>query len=98
MNSALLLAQDPMPSFVIGGAAFGLLILLLLIPFAFWVWMLIDCVMSPTLQDLEKVLWFCLMVFLPLIGSVVYFLGGRGSRRHPVARYRGEPMAGGPPS
>ena len=77
-------APEPMVGWAIAGAVLGLLVLLLVVPFAFWVWMLMDCFMSRSLRDVEKVLWTMLMLFFPVIGSAIYFFGGRPEREFPL--------------
>ena len=62
---------------IIGGV-FGIFVLLLgavvsLAGFVFWLWMLIDAVVSePTTE--QKILWFLVVFFLHFIGALVYFL------------------------
>ena len=49
----------------------------------FHVWMLLDCLGSRMLPVGQKVAWFLAIVFLPVVGSTLYFLlakGGTGSR------------------
>ena len=66
---------------IIGGL-FGLLFLLVggvlsLAAFAFWLWMLIHAITSKGLGDGEKIAWVLVIIFLPFIGSVIYFFVGR---------------------
>jgi hypothetical protein len=65
------------------GIAFGgvgLIILLLVIAASvFWIWMLIDALMNePT--PVEKLLWFCVIFFLHLLGAIIYFAVRRSGR------------------
>ncbi len=76
MHIAMLLAQDNGAGAawgVFGGAA-ALVIVLWLIGIAatvFWIWLLIDALVNePTTE--QKILWFLVMFFLPIIGSLVY--------------------------
>ncbi len=39
----------------------------------FWVWMLIDCITRDFRDDMEKIVWILLMVFLGVIASIVYY-------------------------
>jgi len=62
--------------------AFGILfaiigIILAAIAFAFWIWMLIDVIMSKRLSDTEKILWFVVVFFLHFLGALIYFFAGR---------------------
>ena len=45
--------------------------------FAFWLWMLIHAITNKGLSDGEKVVWVLVVIFLPLIGSIIYFFIGR---------------------
>lgn len=66
---------------IIGGA-FALLMVLVgavlsLAGFAFWLWMLVHAITNKNLRDGEKIIWVLVIIFLPLIGSIIYFLIGR---------------------
>lgn len=66
---------------IIGGL-FGLLALLVgaaisLAGFAFWLWMLIHAITNKGLGDGEKIVWVLVIIFLPFIGSIIYFFVGR---------------------
>jgi hypothetical protein len=45
--------------------------------FAFWLWMLIHALTNKRLRDLEKILWVIVIIFLPFLGSLIYFFIGR---------------------
>ena len=45
--------------------------------FAFWVWMLVHAITNKALADGEKIVWVLVIVFLPLLGSILYFFIGR---------------------
>jgi len=66
---------------IIGGALtlLGLLIagVLGLACFAFWLWMLVHGITNKGLADGEKIVWVLVIIFLPLIGSILYFFIGR---------------------
>jgi hypothetical protein len=66
---------------VVGGVV-GLLAFLVmgaigLACFAFWLWMLIHAITNKGLNDSEKILWVILVIFLPFLGSLIYFFVGR---------------------
>ncbi len=44
--------------------------------FIFWLWMLIDLLASSAGSG-TKILWVILMLFLPLLGSILYFILAR---------------------
>ncbi len=52
---------------LIGGGALELLGLL------FWLWMIYECITREP-NSVEKVLWLLLVVFAPVVGSLIYFL------------------------
>ena len=56
------------------GVIFGLISLAC---FIFWLWMLIDLLISRHAVG-TKILWVILMLFLPLLGSILYFFLARG--------------------
>lgn len=56
--------------FLIGG-------IITLAGFAFWLWMLIHAIKNRALSDGERVVWVLVVIFLPFLGSVLYFLIGR---------------------
>jgi len=39
----------------------------------FCLWMIVDCVKRER-QTLEKILWLLLIIFVPVIGPLIYFL------------------------
>ncbi len=66
---------------IIGGVV-GLLALLLglllsVAGFAFWLWMLIHAITNKGLPDGERIVWVLVIIFLPFIGSIIYFFIGR---------------------
>jgi hypothetical protein len=57
------------------GAALGIAV------FVFWLWMLIHAITNKGLEDVEKIVWVLVIIFLPFIGSVIYFFIGRPKGR-----------------
>ena len=49
--------------------------------FAFWVWMLVDCVRNPGLTDSERLIWAIVICLTHFIGALVYCFAGRRSGR-----------------
>ncbi|EFH87500.1 PLDc N-terminal domain-containing protein [Ktedonobacter racemifer] len=47
---------------------------------AFWLWMMVDCILNKSLRDTEKVLWFLLIFFTQIAGAIIYFIIGRTKR------------------
>ena len=62
-----------MPGFgmVMGLGVAALLIGALL--FVFWLWMLVDCLKRDFKKDYEKIVWVLVMIFLHLLGAVIYY-------------------------
>ena len=80
MVHAFQIAQSG-PLFALGGTMI-IFWILALIASIFWIWMLIDCLTS-NLATPEKILWFCVIFFLHLIGALIYYFVARPSgRRH----------------
>jgi hypothetical protein len=52
---------------LLGGGALELL------GFLFWLWMIYECATREP-NSTEKILWLLLVVFAPVIGSLIYFL------------------------
>ena len=48
---------------------------------AFWLWMLIHSITNKGLSDGEKIAWVLVIIFLPFIGSILYFFIGRPKGR-----------------
>ena len=46
----------------------------------FWVWMLVDAITNSGLSDGEKIGWVLAIIFLPVIGPLLYFFIGRSKR------------------
>lgn len=49
--------------------------------FAFWLWMLIHSITNKGLSDGEKIAWVLVVIFLPFLGSILYFFLGRPKGR-----------------
>jgi hypothetical protein len=67
---------------MIGSTIFGLLAFLIaavfsLACFAFWLWMLIHAITNKGIADTEKIVWVIVVIFLPVVGSLIYFFIGR---------------------
>lgn len=45
--------------------------------FVFWIWMLVHAITNKSLGDGEKIAWVLVIIFVPLIGSIIYFFIGR---------------------
>jgi hypothetical protein len=66
---------------IIGGA-FKLIFVLIsgiisILCFVFWLWMLVHAIGNKALSDGEKIVWVVVIIFLPFLGSVLYFFIGK---------------------
>ena len=66
-----------MPFHIISILIILTLFTLLLFATAFWIWMLVDCLLNKSLRDTQQVLWFLLILFTHIPGAIVYFFIGR---------------------
>ena len=63
------------------GAIYALLIIFLMLllfasiifSFIFWIWMIVDCAKRKNISDGERVAWIIVLVFLQVIGAVIYY-------------------------
>jgi hypothetical protein len=67
---------------MIGSGIFGVLLFLIMAAFslacfAFWLWMLIHAITNKGIADMEKIVWVIVIIFLPFVGSLIYFFRGR---------------------
>jgi uncharacterized membrane protein YhaH (DUF805 family) len=42
-----------------------------------WIWALVDVINSRFREDSTKIIWCLLIIFLPFIGTILYFIIGR---------------------
>ena len=54
-----------------------ILLSLLLLGLAFWIWMLLDCIRNEALSDNERIVWTVVIVFMHVLGGLVYLAAGR---------------------
>ncbi len=52
----------------------------ILLSLVMWIWMLVDCLKYEPSEGNEKVIWILLMVFLGIIGSLLYYFIRRPQR------------------
>ena len=45
--------------------------------FAFWIWMIVDCAQNKRLNDSERIVWILVVIFLHILGALIYFAAGR---------------------
>lgn len=62
-------------------AGFGLIFTVLgILATIFWIWMLIDCIQNGRLESTEKIVWVLVILFLHLLGALIYYFVGREQR------------------
>ncbi|MFD2248538.1 PLDc N-terminal domain-containing protein [Pontibacter ruber] len=61
----------------IGVAELLLILLFLGIPTILWLWALIDLLNSDFEKGIDKLIWLVVIVFIPLLGALLYLLFGR---------------------
>lgn len=64
-----------MGTFSIGHWIFS--ILLFVVPLILWVWALIDILKSTFKDTATKIVWLLVVIFLPVIGVIIYYFVGR---------------------
>ena len=63
-------------------AGFGIIgLILFALASIFWLWMLIDAITNAALNGTEKLIWVLVVLFLHLLGALLYFFVARGGRR-----------------
>ena len=45
--------------------------------FVFWIWMLVDAIQNPRLVGNQRIVWVLVIIFIPCIGSLIYYFAGR---------------------
>ena len=68
-------AFDPLLGLLFISGAFGGLLGLL--TFIFWIWMLIDAIKNPRLDGNQRLIWVLVIIFIPCLGSLIYYFAGR---------------------
>lgn len=64
------------------GAVFVLIFVLLgLLAFVFWVWMLVDAIRNPKLDGTQRIVWVLVVLFLHVLGALIYYFAGREPAR-----------------
>ncbi|MBC3539456.1 PLD nuclease N-terminal domain-containing protein [Rufibacter sediminis] len=77
-NSFLFIANIGIPELL-------LLLLMVGIPGILWIWSLVDLLTSKFANSLEKLIWLIAIVFVPVLGAVLYLLIGRKQKIKPVS-------------
>ena len=54
--------------------------------FAFWIWMLIECVTKEPDTGNTKICWVLIIVFAHIVGALIYYFARRDQRYAEVGR------------
>lgn len=65
--------------FGLGGAELLIVLLLVVLPFAAWLWALID-ILKNDFRGSNKIIWLLVLIFLPPLGLLLYIFVGRGQK------------------
>ncbi len=73
----------------IGGLLVMLVLLAVAVPLvlaalAFWIWMLISAVQNKGLTEGEKIAWVLILIFIHVLGAILYFFIGHPKRNTPL--------------
>jgi len=71
----------------LGGAELMLILILMLLALvvnAFWIWMIISAVQNKGLTDNERLIWILVVVFLQLLGGIIYYFAAHPKRKTPL--------------
>ncbi|HLQ27700.1 MAG TPA: PLD nuclease N-terminal domain-containing protein [Ktedonobacteraceae bacterium] len=52
----------------------------------FWAWVLIDCITKEPSEGNDRIVWLLVILFVPLIGSLLYYFVRRPERIKVVGR------------
>ncbi|MDQ1124570.1 PLD nuclease N-terminal domain-containing protein [Microbacterium trichothecenolyticum] len=65
-----------------------LLLILALVATVFWVYTIVDCAVQPSSRHrgVSKGAWMAIVILLPVLGGILWFVIGRGRAGQPVLR------------
>ena len=52
----------------------GFFVLLAISAFAFWIWMLVDCLTKVSDKGNDKLIWALVIIFTHWLGALIYFI------------------------
>ena len=80
--NGLLSAQNAGDFFVGFGILWILMFILGIAALGVWIWALVDAIQNPALDSTMRIVWVLVIVFMQIIGAIIYLAVGR-SRRTP---------------
>jgi hypothetical protein len=54
--------------------------LFFLLPTVLWIWAIIDLLKRKFSSDANKIIWALVIIFIPIIGSLIYLIAGRNEK------------------
>ena len=81
MHMQLFQALPTLGFLFLGGLFGGIFSLLCAI---LWIWALVDCLSTGALVGTTKLIWVLVIIFVPLLGPILYFLLGKGGSTRPL--------------
>jgi hypothetical protein len=70
----------------IGGSEIMLLLFFIGIPTVLWLWALVDLLSSDFASSTNKLIWVAVILFLPILGAILYLLIGRKQKVRTLPR------------
>jgi len=64
----------------IGPVELMLILIFLGIPAILWIWAIVDILRSDFTDSTTKLIWLIVIVFLPVLGAILYLLIGRNQK------------------
>ncbi|MFT2009164.1 PLD nuclease N-terminal domain-containing protein [Pontibacter sp. 13R65] len=68
----------------LGGPELLLILFFMGIPAMLWLWALVDLLKSDFKNQTNKLVWAVVIIFLPVLGALLYLLIGRGQKVNAV--------------
>jgi hypothetical protein len=82
----MLIAQQGPPGASAVWVIIGIIILITLLPVAFWIWMIIDCLKNEPAESPETTKWTMLVLLFGPIGAMIYHSTRRKKRLRELGR------------
>ena len=69
----------------IGPAEVIFLLLFAVVPFALWLWAIIDLLRGNFTNNTTKLIWLVVVAFIPFLGAILYLLIGKRQKVRPLS-------------
>lgn len=67
----------------LGSLEFLFILFVLLVPAILWLWALIDLLKSNFTDNMNKMIWAIVIIFIPVMGALLYLIIGRNQKIRP---------------